>query len=127
MKRILVLVSCCLLLASFTTKIGNVSEIVEALKTSNPAQVSKYFDNAIDIKLPGKDEVKNVGKNQASIILKSFYSEQNVKGFSLTSQRELGTTGYLTGKLNADNKSYNITVMIKTAAQNASIVTVRIN
>ena len=127
MKRILAIVTCVLLLASFTTFSANISEIVEALKGNNVTQVSKYFDSAVDIKLPGKDEVKNVSKNQATLILKNFYSEQSVKGFDLTSKREMGGTGYLTGKLKASDRSYNITLMLKTSSTSASIVTVRIN
>ena len=127
MKRILAIVTCFMVLASFTTVSANISEIVEALKGNNAAQVSKYFDSAVDIKLPGKDEVKNVNKNQATLILKNFYTEQNVKGFDLTSKREMGGTGYLTGKLNAAARSYNITLMLKTSGSEATIVTVRIN
>ncbi|UAY56313.1 DUF4783 domain-containing protein [Arachidicoccus terrestris] len=127
MKRILAIVTCLLLLTSFTRISGDISEIVEALKGNNATQVSKFFDSAVDIKLPGKDEVKNVSKNQATLILKNFYSEQNVKGFDLTSKREMGGTGYLTGKLKADAKSYNITLMLKTSGSTTSIVTVRIN
>lgn len=127
MKRILAIVTCVLLLASFTAISVNISEIVEALKGNNVTQVTKYFDSAVDIKLPGKDEVKNVSKNQATLILKNFYSEQSVKGFTLTSKREMGGTGYLTGKLKAADRSYNITLMLRTSGSNASIVTVRIN
>lgn len=127
MKRILAMMTCLVVLASFTTQSGNVTEIVEALKGNNTAQISKYFDSTVDIKLPGKEEVKNVSKNQATLILKNFYSEQEVKGFDLTSKREMGGTGYLAGKLKGSAKSYNITLMIKTNGDNANIVTVRIN
>ncbi|WP_158639397.1 DUF4783 domain-containing protein [Arachidicoccus ginsenosidivorans] len=89
MKRILAILTCVLLFASFTAFSTNSSEIVDALKANNATQVSKYFDSAVDFKLPGKDEVKNVSKNQATQILKSFYSEQDIKSFELTSKREM--------------------------------------
>ncbi|GAB3354707.1 hypothetical protein GCM10027566_16240 [Arachidicoccus ginsenosidivorans] len=127
MKRILAILTCVLLFASFTAFSTNSSEIVDALKANNATQVSKYFDSAVDFKLPGKDEVKNVSKNQATQILKSFYSEQDIKSFELTSKREMGGTGYLTGKLKASSRSYNITIMLKTSGSTTSIVTVRIN
>lgn len=127
MKRIIAIVSCAVLLMSFTTISANISDIVNALKKNDPAGISKYFDNVVDIKLPGKDEVKNVSKNQATLILKNFYGEQDVKGFDLTSKREMGGTGYLTGKMKSANKSYNLTIMLKTKGDEASIVTVRIN
>jgi len=127
MKRILAIVTCVTLFASFTAFSVNSTEIVDALKANNAAQISKYFDSAVDFKLPGKDEVKNVSKNQATQILKSFYSEQDIKSFELTSKREMGGTGYLTGKVKAASRSYNITLMLKTSGSTTSIVTVRIN
>lgn len=127
MKRIIPFLSCVILLMSFTLFSGSVSEIVDALKGNDATQISKFFDTVVDIKLPGKDEVKNVSKNQATLILKNFYTEQEVKGFELTSKREMGGTGYLTGKLKASSRDYNITLMLKTKGSDASIVTVRIN
>lgn len=127
MKRIIAIVSCAVLFMSFTMLSANITDIVNALKKNDPAGISKYFDNVVDIKLPGKDEVKNVSKNQATLILKNFYGEQDVKGFDLTSKREMGGTGYLTGKMKSANKNYNLTLMLKTKGDDASIVTVRIN
>ena len=127
MKRILAILTGVLLLASFTHLSINTADIVEALKGNDAAQVSKYFDSAVDFKLPGKDEVKNVSKNQATLIMKNFYSEQGIKGFDLSSKREMGGTGYLTGKLKGGARSYNITLMLKTSGSTTSIVTVRIN
>ncbi|SEA58218.1 protein of unknown function [Arachidicoccus rhizosphaerae] len=127
MKRILAILTGVLLLASFTTLSASIADIVDALKGNDATQVSKYFDSAVDFKLPGKDEVKNVSKNQATLILKNFYSEQSIKGFDLSSKREMGGTGYLTGKLKGGSRSYNITLMLKTSGSTASIVTVRIN
>lgn len=127
MKRIIAFVSLLIILMSFTVISGNMTQIVSALKDNDASGVSKYFDNVVDIKLPGKDEVKNVSKNQATLILKNFYTEQEVKGFDLASQREMGGTGYLTGKLKANTKNFNITLMLKTKGSDATIVTVRIN
>jgi len=127
MKRILAILTGVLLLASFTTLSSNIADIVDALKGNNATEVSKYFDSAVDFKLPGKDEVKNVSKNQATLILKNFYSEQGIKGFDLSSKREMGGTGYLAGKLKGSARSFNITLMLKTSGSTASIVTVRIN
>lgn len=127
MKRILAVLACGLLLTSFVSISASMTEIVDALKGNDATQVSKYFETAVDIKLPGKDEVKNVSKNQATLILKNFYSEQSIKGFDLTSNREMGGTGYVTGKLKAASRDYNITLMLKTTDATTSIVTVRIN
>ncbi|BAV10131.1 protein of unknown function [Filimonas lacunae] len=126
MKKILLLAGVVLSLLSFRVS-GDADSIINALKDGNAEQLSQYFDNILDVKLPEKDEIKNVGKNQAGITLKSFFADNKVKGFELSSQREMGGTMYITGKLQAAAKSYNITLMMKSKADKMAIITVRIN
>ena len=45
----------------------DVGELLSALKTGNAQQVAEHFDAMVDLKFPEKDEIKNVGKNQAEI------------------------------------------------------------
>jgi hypothetical protein len=126
MKRILVVISLMISLAGFA--FSNDSEnIVNALKQGDATQFSSYFDSFIDLKLPEKDEIKNVGKTQASITVKSFFQENNIKGFEATSQREMGGTMYITGKLQGDAKSYNITLLMKAKGDKLSIITIRVS
>lgn len=101
--------------------------IVSALKQGDAAQFTSYFDNFVDIKLPEKDEIKNVGKTQASVTMKSFFDETNINGFDETSRRELSGTMYLTGKLKGGAKDYNLTLMMKSKSDRLTIITVRIN
>ncbi len=115
-----------LALVSFTVQ-SDTDEIVKALKQGNAEQVSKYFDTILDVKLPEKDEIKNVGKNQAGITLKNFFEENNIKGFDVTSQRELSGTKYITGKLQGGDKTYNLTLMMKIQGDKLSIITLRIS
>lgn len=128
MKHILVIILAVFSLSSFAVvKPASLSDIVDALKQANASTVSNYFDSYIDIKLPNKEEAKNISKNQATQTLKDFYSEQGINSFELTSQRELGGTGYLTGKLKSDKRSFNITIMVKSKGSQSNIVSVRIN
>lgn len=127
MKRILLIAGLGLMLLSFKAYAGDPDSIISALKEGNADQLSQYFDNMLDVKLPEKDEIKNIGKNQAGITLKSFFTENRVKGFDLTSQREMGGTSYITGKLQSAGKSYNITLMMRAKGDKMSIITVRIN
>ena len=106
---------------------GDSDNIVNALKQGNAAQFSNYFDNFIDLKLPEKDEIKNVGKTQATITVKNFFGENNIKGFDVTSQREMNGTMYITGKLQGSSKDYNITMLMKVKGDKLSIITIRIN
>jgi hypothetical protein len=125
MKRILTLVILGFFLISATT-FGTPDEIINALKKGNSTEVSQYFDNFVDIMLPEKDEVKNMGKNQASIALKTFYEEMNVKTFQITSQREAGSIMYITGKLQGKVKDMNLTLILKNTDSKYSITSIRI-
>ena len=106
---------------------GDTEDIINSLKQGNAGSFSRYFDNFVDIKLPEKDEIKNVGKTQASVTMKSFFDESAINGFELTSQRELSGTMYITGKLKGGAKNYNITLMMKNKNDKVQIITVRIN
>ncbi len=126
MKKILLLITMSFALFSFKAN-EDVPAIVAALKTGNAEEVGKYFDNFIDLKLPEKDEIKNVGKTQASITLQSFFKDNGINGFELTSQREMGASMYLAGKLQNGGKGYNITILLKNKDGERQIITVRIN
>ncbi len=126
MRKLLFLLCLAVSFSSFNQKIGD-DEIVSALKHGNAAEFTSFFDNFIDLKLPEKDEIKNVGKTQASITIKSFFEENNIKGFELISQRQLSGTTYIAGKLVGDAEKYNLTLMIKNKGDKLAIITVRIN
>ncbi len=114
-------------LASSFTKQSDSVNVVKALKEADAAQIATYFDKILDLKLPEKEEIKSIGKNQAGIALKSFFEENNISGFDLTSQRELGGTMYITGKLLGAGKGYNLTLMLKNKGERPQIITIRIN
>ena len=126
MKNLLLTIGLGLLFVSFAPA-DNYTAIISALKAGNAETLSKYFDNYIDLKLPEKSEVKNIGRNQAGIALESFFKENNIKGFDLSSQRDKTGTMYLAGKLQHAGKGYNITILLKTKDDNLQIITLRIN
>ena len=128
MKKLLVLFGLSMALFAFTPR-QDADDIVKALQSADADNIAAYFDNMIDMKLPDNvNEIKNINKNQAGIKLKSFFNESDVKGFDLTSKREMGGLMAITGKLNASSKAgYNITLMLKEKGGRYSIITVRVN
>ncbi len=126
MKKLFLLFVIPLISLSFTMQVDN-DGVVKALKTANVEQLANYFDSFIDLKLLEKDEVKNMGKNQATLALKAFFSDNNIKGFELTSQREMGNTMYMAGKLKNTGKGFNITIMLKKNDTKQDIISIRIN
>jgi hypothetical protein len=125
MKKIFLMLGLMLSVNLFAFNAGS-DEIVNALKQGNANEFSSFFDNYLDIKLPERDEIKNVGKTQAGLTIKNFFDQNNIKGFEPTSQREISGTMYLTGKLQG-SRNYNITIMMKDKGDKFSIITVRIN
>jgi hypothetical protein len=119
-----------LFLAVFTTSFAQQNDgapIVNALKSGSADEVSNYFDKILDIKFPDKDEIKSIGKNQAGIALKSFFDENKIKGFELSSQREMSGTMYIAGKLLNGGEGYKLSMMLKLKDGKHQIITVRIN
>jgi len=126
MKKFLLFMALTVCSFAFVTDEAS-NDILNALKSANAEQLTEYFDSFIDLKLPEKEEVKNMSKNQAGIALKAFYNDNNIKGFNLTSQREMGGTMYIAGKLKNNDKGYNITVMAKKTGDSQKIISIRIN
>lgn len=126
MKKVFLLMGVVLGLMSFKTQ-DEIVAIINALKSGDAELVGNYFDDYVDIKLLDKAEIKNIGRNQATITLKAFYSENGVKGFEKVSEREFGTTMYLAGKLLNSGKGHNITIMMKVKDGKRQIITLRIS
>ena len=130
MKKVLLILLIGFSVFTLTSSFKNQNDgvnVIKALKTADAAQVATYFDKILDLKLPEKEEIKSIGKNQAGFALKSFFEENSISGFDLTSQRELGGTMYITGKLLDADKGYNLTLMLKNKGGRQQIITVRIN
>jgi len=125
MKKFILIIM--VVFAAFTTKAQDSNGILNALKSGNANEVSNYFDKILDLKFPDKDEIKGIGKNQASIALKSFFDNNNIKGFELSSQREMGGTMYIAGKLTNGADGYKLSLMMRTKEGRPQIITVRIS
>jgi hypothetical protein len=128
MKKLLVLFGLSVALFAFTPRQDS-DEIVKALQSASADNIAAYFDNVIDLKLPDNvNEIKNINKTQAGIKLKSFFNENDIKGFDLSSKREMGGLMAITGKLSGASKAgYNVTIMLKDKGGRYSIITVRVN
>jgi hypothetical protein len=125
MKKLLIMLL--VFSAAFTVRAQETTNVINALKTADAEQVSTYFDKILDIKFPEKDEIKSIGKNQAGIALKSFFSSNNINGFELSSQREMNGTMYIAGKLTNGNEGYKLSMMLKYKDGKPQIITVRIS
>lgn len=126
MKKFLLIIGLACSLVSMAQQ-QDTDAVVKAFKSANTEEIAQFFDNYIDLKLLDKEEVKNMGRNQATVALKMFFTENNINGFEKGSNREIGSTLYITGKLTSNGKPYNMTVMLKAKGGKHQIITIRIN
>ncbi|SCC01663.1 protein of unknown function [Chitinophaga costaii] len=71
-----------------TAPAGTFDLVVSAIKQGNVSGLTPYLDNTIEINISGKSN--SYSKTQAEVILKEFFSKNQVKSFDLLHQGEGG-------------------------------------
>jgi hypothetical protein len=66
------------ILTSFTF-LYSIDDVASAMRSGNAADIAKFFDTRVDLTFP--DKSSNYSKSQAEMILKDFFSTNQVKGF----------------------------------------------
>jgi hypothetical protein len=114
----LILISACFLLTSFTAPSSSngttgmeIEDIVSALKTGNASQLSRYFDIRVDITLPDKSD--NYSSTQAEMIIRDFFSYNNVRNFEIKYKGENNGSKYCIGILKTRNGDYRTKLFMK--------------
>ncbi len=113
MKRFLGLLSLLLVLvfsSSFVSTV-EIDDVVTALRSGNASQLSKYFDNRVDISLPEKAD--NYSRTQAEMIIRDFFSNNSVKDFSLRYKSDNAETNFCTGTLQTKGGNFRTTLTMK--------------
>ena len=104
------MVAISLVLVSFTP-LYSIDDVVAAMKTGNATQLSKYFDNRIDLSLPGKSD--NYSKSQAEMILKDFFANNTVKNFVVKHKGEQNGSQFCIGLLQTKNGNFRTKFFMK--------------
>lgn len=90
---------------------ANIDDVVNALKAGNASGISKFFDNTVEITLPGKSNTYS--RSQAEVILTDFFNNNPVKSFEVLHKGENAGSEYCIGILNTRTASYRTTVFMK--------------
>ena len=101
---ILALIFC---LSSFVS----VDDVISAIKNGSASQLSKFFDNTIQITLPNKTNAYS--KSQGELVLKDFFDKNMVKDFVIVHKGENGGSQFIIGTLDTKNGEYRTTIYIK--------------
>ena len=102
-----------LFLVSFTPYYS-IEEVVSALKSGNATQLARYFDERIDISLPGKSD--NYSRSQGEMILKDFFASNEVKGFQVKHTGESNGSQFCFGVLQTKGGNYRTKLYMKQKA-----------
>jgi hypothetical protein len=112
MKKFLpiALVTFSLLFTSYRP-VYSIEEVVTAMRSGNANQLSRYFDDRIDIQLPSKSD--NYSRTQAEMILKDFFSSNEVKDFQVKHKGENNGAQFCIGLLQTRNGNYRTKLYMK--------------
>lgn len=100
-----------MLLSSFRTHEVNIEGVISALKSGSSADLSKYFDDSVELTLPDKSD--NYSKAQAQQIVRDFFANNGVKGFELKHKGDGPTGHYCVGTLQTNSGNFRTNVFMK--------------
>jgi len=110
MKTYLSAIAVGLLLSAFTLLSG-LNDVISGIRTGNASVVAKYFDNTVEISLPGRSN--SYSKSQAEAVLRDFFANNPVKSFTVNHQGESGGSQFCIGTLVTGNGSFRTTVNLR--------------
>ena len=123
MKKIFTIIASFVLLTSFTN-FSSLDDIINGLKQGNASQVSKYFDNTVEITLPEKSS--SYSKSQADLIIRDFFNNNLIKGFQVIHKGENAGSQYCIGTLVTRNASFRTTIFMKQKGEKQTLQEIRI-
>jgi Domain of unknown function (DUF4783) len=109
MKNSLLLLLFFIFLTSFS--FAQKDEIVNALKSGSVEKMSVYFDQMVDVTIPGKSN--SYSKGQAELVLKDFFAMNKVRGFDLQHSGSNPSSNFIIGKLSTSNGDFRTTVYMR--------------
>lgn len=121
MKRMKLLLPVAVLLAF--TVISPIDEVVQAFKSANISQVSKFFDQTVEISMP--DQSNSYSRAQAETVLRDFYSLHGIRGFSLLHKGETAGSEYFIGQYQSKTGAYRVTVFLNSKDRKLLIQQIR--
>ena len=100
-----------MLLSSFKLQNGSIDEVIGALRVGSSAELSKYFDDNVELTTPDKKD--SYSKAQAQLIVKDFFGNNGVKGFELKHKGDSPGGHYCIGTLQTNAGNFRTNVFMK--------------
>lgn len=87
------------------------TEVISAIESGNASEVSRFFDNTVEITLPGKSN--SYSKSQAELVLHDFFSSNKIKNFQVIHKSDNAVSQYCIGNLNTATGVFRTTIYMK--------------
>ena len=110
------------ILSSFTVE-SDIEQVINALKTGDASELSRYFDENVELTLPDKSD--NYSRAQALLILKDFFSNNRVKSFEVKHKGEQAGGQFCIGTLQTRAGNFRTTVFMKMKAKKQMVKEIR--
>ena len=110
MKQFVTLTLLSTILFSFALTYS-IDDVVSAMRSGSSTQVSKFFDNNVEISTPQKSN--NYSKSQAELVLRDFFQSNPVTGFEIIHKGQNAGSQYCIGTLQTKNGTYRTTIFMK--------------
>ena len=112
MKKIsgLLLIGFTLLFSSFVAQ-NNIDGVISALRSGSSSELSKYFDDNVELTLPDKSD--SYSKAQAQLIVKDFFNNNGIKGFELKHKGDSPGGHFCIGTLQTNAGNFRTNVFMK--------------
>ena len=102
---------------------GDLDRIGLAIQTGNSKELSKYFDNTVEITIGENEETYS--KAQAEMVLKDFFTKNKPASFKLIHNGSSQGSQYGIGTLITDKGSYRTYIYLKQKGESVFIQEIR--
>lgn len=116
------LVSTLVMFSSFTQP-TTIDGVINALRSGDAPELSKYFDDNVEVTLPVKSD--SYSKAQAQVILKDFFTNNGVKGFELKHKGDSPGGHYCIGTLQTKSGNFRGHVFMKSKGNKEVVKEIR--
>ncbi|MDC1105979.1 DUF4783 domain-containing protein [Prolixibacteraceae bacterium] len=108
---------------SFLANANVVDDIASALQQGNSRTLSSYFNDSVELVVVSKEGIYS--KNQAEIIISTFFNENKPTKFVALHQGGKSEATYVIGKLETYNGNYRVYYLVKGGEGNQRIYQLR--
>jgi hypothetical protein len=111
MGRFLRLIFLFAVLFSLTSFEATVEEILGAFRNGDALKISRPFDSFVEITV--HDKSHSYSRTQAEVVLKDFFTTNNVRNFTIIHRVNSNNGEYCVGTLNTRLGEYRTTILFK--------------